>query len=535
MDDSFNDNNGNNNSSFPNTNLSLSDLNLFHQNSNTDEDYDEELLSITNIKNKKKDINSILNNDEDSDPLYPNLPVKSNNLEKFNFSDSLVANPQPLPPPSSLLLLGDKSEPTLLRPNLVSFDSDTSLQQQQLQSPSSSSCSIDSSADLSITTHNPLNKVISPLNKKKPHIEELIDQAHHLNTYLDENMNKINKFRADLLNHEYNLSLAHNLKNTRDCTSSGKNRFYTSECSSTFELSESGIDNPQYQHDNSSKHLQSNLPDDRIDFYKNENPSNRSMCSSNAATDSTNNNIDENENEDFDYFKKFGNLTTTYPLSENLSIIDLTAKNENDTLRNSPVSASKQILNETILLAEISSEQAFNIFLDIIECLLKLPYNNDDNVGKKHLTLFNNVFKMKSAASLSYRDFILQRIQPRCQFSSTIYLTSAYLLLTLLMSNSFNDNNDDNNNNNRELKFPFTNQHVHKLIIPSLRISCKLVEDHIHSQQYFSKVVGVSLKTLTKLEMSFLECLDFNGLLINGAKLKSVLRLHKALKENQPF
>ena len=57
------------------------------------------------------------------------------------------------------------------------------------------------------------------------------------------------------------------------------------------------------------------------------------------------------------------------------------------------------------------------------------------------------------------------------------------------------------------------------MIIAAVRLSTKLLEDFVHSHEYFSKVCGTSKRLLTKLEVSLLICVCNTKLMVSNRKL----------------
>lgn len=148
-----------------------------------------------------------------------------------------------------------------------------------------------------------------------------------------------------------------------------------------------------------------------------------------------------------------------------------------------------------------------------IDLLLKLSNNKScigSNSGMEKKEYAN--FYMKSKPSLSSVDF-LKRIQDKCKYEPTVYLVAMFLIEMLFLTR--NKNGDDGLQLKRKLK----EKEVHRVIIAAVRLSTKLLEDYVHSHEYFSKVCGISKRLLTKLEVSLLICLCNNELMISNKKL----------------
>ncbi|EHN02477.1 Pcl10p [Saccharomyces cerevisiae x Saccharomyces kudriavzevii VIN7] len=161
----------------------------------------------------------------------------------------------------------------------------------------------------------------------------------------------------------------------------------------------------------------------------------------------------------------------------------------------------------------ISVDDALANFSETIELLLKLSDDekctiSKNDVGKKEYANFY----MKSKPSLSSVDF-LRRIQDKCEYEPAVYLVATFLMDTLFLTRN------ERNNNALQLKLKLQEKEVHRVIIASVRLSTKLLEDFVHSHEYFSKVCGVSKRLLSKLEISLLVCLCNNELMIGNKKL----------------
>lgn len=77
----------------------------------------------------------------------------------------------------------------------------------------------------------------------------------------------------------------------------------------------------------------------------------------------------------------------------------------------------------------------------------------------------------------------------------------------------------DNPDSNIRVRLKLRENEIHRLIISTVRVSAKLVEDFVHSHEYFSKVCGVSKKLLSKLEVSLIMCIKNERLMITKQKL----------------
>lgn len=241
---------------------------------------------------------------------------------------------------------------------------------------------------------------------------------------------------------------------------------------------------------------------------------------------------------------KIDDFLISYPLNNNLSLqndeqSDDTSSRKNEqededldveetSFLTKPWSAEEF---DTSIMSNYETQDAIELFINMLNYLLTLTkLENQSQTFFEQRSFIKDTFDsflMKGPASLSYEKFVKNRIQTRCKYSSMIYLNSAYLLLNLLtnyschslppksveMEDGFSENtNTDKANHKRkpaklQLALPLTESHVHKLIVATLRISSKLIEDNIHSTSFFSKIAGVSKKSLVLLERDFLKLL----------------------------
>ena len=173
-------------------------------------------------------------------------------------------------------------------------------------------------------------------------------------------------------------------------------------------------------------------------------------------------------------------------------------------------------------MPHISVEEALSNLSGTINLLLEL--SKDEKCA-----IFNNKetekeyanFYMKSKPSLSSVDF-LKRIQDKCEYESTVYLVATFLMDTIYLTR--------NDNDVLQLKLKLQEKEIHRMIIATVRLSTKLLEDFVHSHEYFSKVCGVSKRLLSKLEVSLLVCLSDSELMISNKKLVASERILDELR-----
>ncbi|AMD21386.1 HER107Cp [Eremothecium sinecaudum] len=134
-------------------------------------------------------------------------------------------------------------------------------------------------------------------------------------------------------------------------------------------------------------------------------------------------------------------------------------------------------------------------------------------------------FEMRTAATVTFEEY-LDRINAKCHFGAEVYLTAHCLFQRLTMQQL-----DSLDNERRwHVKRPITLFHVHYLIAALVRVSAKIVNDSIHSHEYFSRVCGISKKLLTKLELSLILAIHQEGLNITTECLKTPNIIHQQLQ-----
>lgn len=162
-------------------------------------------------------------------------------------------------------------------------------------------------------------------------------------------------------------------------------------------------------------------------------------------------------------------------------------------------------------LNDISVEEALENYLETLELII----NNSKDESKLAAYMDDDphyeTFSMRSAPSIEYRRFV-QRIQNKCMFGSIIYLGATYLVQILFLKR-------EDQNGPVRLKRRLHENEIHRVIIGTIRISTKLLEDFVHSHEYICKVCGISKKLMTKIELALIFCLKNDNLLVNSAKL----------------
>jgi len=78
-----------------------------------------------------------------------------------------------------------------------------------------------------------------------------------------------------------------------------------------------------------------------------------------------------------------------------------------------------------------------------------------------------------------------------------------------------------------DLSVPVTNRTVHRLLLASLRVAMKALEDLSYPHQRFAGVGGVSERELAKLEISLCYLMDFELKVTNELLLEKIKSLQQ--------
>lgn len=315
--------------------------------------------------------------------------------------------------------------------------------------------------------------------KSRVNVEELIKSANEVNDYLADHIDNINSFRSELLSNKSFYRLMSDIP-TNPGTRNGS--------TSNFLLSD-------YDDDD---HESSNI------VYNEERPHSRLSHEISAkSTDDNNVQLELEAN-----IIKFSNLKMIPHNDQNYESEPL--GHIGDYIAITP----NAVLDPTNLILGDTAKAISNL-KETIELMLRLSQEDIALFNKNNKNYVDNEafgkFVMKNAPSLPYQDFI-DRIQEKCHYDDVVYLAATYLLQVLLLTK-------DPNQDKLRLQYPISNKGIHRLIISTVRISTKLLEDHVHSHDYFSKVCGISRKLLTRLEIALLTCLKKERLTITHKKL----------------
>lgn len=112
-------------------------------------------------------------------------------------------------------------------------------------------------------------------------------------------------------------------------------------------------------------------------------------------------------------------------------------------------------------------------------------------------------FFSKKPPPISIADYLL-RLHRYCPMSVAVYLAAGVYIHKLAVE---------------EKAVPVTTRTVHRLLLGSLRVAMKALEDLSYPHKRFAGVGGVSEKELAKLEVSLCYLMDFN-LRVNSERLR---------------
>ena len=337
-------------------------------------------------------------------------------------------------------------------------------------------------------------------SKNRIHVEQLLESANEMNNYLAQNIENINNFQVGLLNG--GKGLYSSMGDDSSACINGTNFSSTSN----FELSDDELEDTtgctSSIFDKDLFHQQNGLsiPRRRSPLFKSPTAS----FEIGDATDVEEQDIDDSIFSECSSITSFdmGGLHISLPHDEEEDQEKTKSESENPLLHGIPVDVE---------VPHISVDEALANFKETIELLLKLSGNRkctgfNTRVEKKE---YSN-FYMKSKPTLSSADF-LKRIQDKCEYQPTVYLVATFLIDTLFLTRD--------GNNILQLKLNLQEKEVHRMIIAAVRLSTKLLEDFVHSHEYFSKVCGTSKRLLTKLEVSLLICVCNTKLMVSNRKL----------------
>lgn len=384
--------------------------------------------------------------------------------------------------------------------------------------------------------------------KGKKNVEDLLQYANQVNEYLAQNLEKINTFRSELLNDKVPYKPSSDVATQATSISASM---------SNFELSDNELDEYDAMDSSSSMgdlailsksntSILDTVPASKRNRSPSDNKRSRIMSNNNSNDHLEENHNDNtlenspmmnNSNKNTDVFNSpdlyyhIENFSiNSPPNNDNKPISDMSRRDGNGEFK-----SCSMIINQDTLIHEtpnISTENGVEVLEDTIGFILKLSHNdtptnedsNENSVPQDDAYDEDEYanFSMKSTPTLSYKQFI-SRIQSKCMFGSIVYLASAFLLQTLFLTR-------DKPNGTIVLRHRMQESETHRLVIASIRVATKLLEDFVHSHHYFCKVCGVSKKLLGKLEVSLIICLKKDGLVLTSERLAAAIQIRDELK-----
>ncbi|CUS23163.1 LAQU0S08e03510g1_1 [Lachancea quebecensis] len=366
---------------------------------------------------------------------------------------------------------------------------------------------------------------------RKPHIEDLIQHAHSLNRYLDQNLDRINTFQSHMFDQDLEAPqttdqmLASNVATAPTTPSGSISNFQLSEVGDSSE----SLDYEQDIHDESISAVALQDDSERDDrkikqllskYQTSTYPLSENQSSVNLAGDDSRSEISA-----LDHFKDLAASTRT---SVATSSEDLFGISPSPVIRDLTFSIPKIAAQRSSATSPLDTsgdaeppdmdcEAALALYTTTITLLLMISKQND-SLPEQTLPSFAT-FVMESVPTLAYEDY-LKRLHCKFSFAPIVYLTAAHLLQTLFLTRVDEE---------LHCKHHLDPRQVHRLVIASIRLATKLLEDCVHSHSYFSRICGISKKLLTKLEVAFLECLNYEGLKITNQSLLDAARVQQEL------
>ncbi|AGO13045.1 AaceriAFL115Wp [[Ashbya] aceris (nom. inval.)] len=220
--------------------------------------------------------------------------------------------------------------------------------------------------------------------------------------------------------------------------------------------------------------------------------------------------------------------------------LDMLSESEFDTVSNSPTasSASPRTAKGTyrrkdsaLLTPQDNKDNGCAMDAQIMTAEEALQQFKEDIGVVVHLSQGSvaaatdrNPFEMKAAASVTYTQY-LDRINSKCMFAPIVYQTAGCLLLRLTLKWPPLEPGPV------QIRWPISESYVHRLIVALIRVSTKIVEDTVHSHEYFSKVCGISKKLLMRLELALILVLRGDGLMVTAAALQAASNARFRLRQ----
>jgi hypothetical protein len=158
----------------------------------------------------------------------------------------------------------------------------------------------------------------------------------------------------------------------------------------------------------------------------------------------------------------------------------------------------KQTSHKDLSLEEVSNfeveEEVYKQKLTpILSNLLSLLVLKNTDISKKTIVMKTSSFDAKVAPDISIQDYF-ERIVKYTPCSKECYLAAFIYIDRIIKINNFK----------------ITPYNVHRVLITSIMLASKLLDDHTFDNKYYSYVAGLTTKELNCLEINFLELLGYN-------------------------
>lgn len=159
---------------------------------------------------------------------------------------------------------------------------------------------------------------------------------------------------------------------------------------------------------------------------------------------------------------------------------------------------------------DLKSPAFQNVQIGSPEALLSEPtvvVEGPTRKDREQIDTISRKFYSKRPPPISIEDYLL-RLHRYCPMSTAVYLAAAVYIYRMAVE---------------DRSVPVTVRTVHRLLLGSLRIAMKALEDLSYPHQRFAGVGGVSEKELAKLEISVCYLTNFD-LKVDNAMLQSKIR-----------
>ena len=143
---------------------------------------------------------------------------------------------------------------------------------------------------------------------------------------------------------------------------------------------------------------------------------------------------------------------------------------------------------------QIVIEKSDNILNNMSKILNQLISKNKNSLNYKKIirNQRNSIFSAKDPPQISILDY-LNRIKYYSQIENNTLICSLLYIDKLCTSN----------------EIVLTELNIHRILFTAILLSLKYNEDLIYKMDYYSKIAGVSLKELKKLEFEFVSKINF--------------------------